>query len=95
MALFLFLVAFYVFLQLGCIDLCLSLLPGCEACGPAGLALRLARGLGRRLVGVTLVQGRPAGVAAGDAQGLLQFAVGHVGGVGGGFAGRFAGQAGE
>ena len=71
----------YVFLQFGFIDGCLARLRFGDTRGAAGFALRLARFFARRLGGVARVELRPAGVAAGDAQGAAEFAVGHPGGV--------------
>jgi len=79
------LVAFYVFLQFGIVNGRLTGLVRGLAGFAAGLAGRFARFLARRLVGVALVQFRPAGIPPRDAQGLLQLAVGHIGGVGGRF----------
>ena len=78
MARFLFFVAFYVFLQFGCIDFCLfgpvGGLPGL----PFGFARILAGLLRGRPVGIAPVQRFPAGIAFRNAHRLPQFALRHV-----------------
>ena len=83
-------VAFYVSLQFGGVDGGLLGRAGGTLGLPFGLPFRLAGLLLRGLLGIARVEFRPAGVAAGDAQGALQLAVGHVGRVGDG--GRSAGE---
>ena len=71
-------VAFYVFLQFGCIDGRLLGRPFRLKGFTAGLALRLAGLLRRGLGGIPGIQFRPAGIPPGDAQSPLQFALAHI-----------------